>query len=264
MASIKTKQGRVGVIDEGKSGTPILFLHGVGSDKSVWQRQIDHCATSRRAVAVDYPGYGESAPATDGTTRDDYAAAVLAAMDSLNIERAHLCGLSLGGVVAIAIHAAASHRCASLIIADSFAVHPDGQAIYDRSVTASSDLRALAEARADVLLAPPVDPAVRSEVVETMAAIDPTAYRIGAEAVWLADQTERVREIKVPVLILCGAHDSVTPPMLSGQLSDLIPGSRFVAIGRSGHLPNIEQPDAFNALIERFVEDVEARARRAS
>jgi hypothetical protein len=72
---------------------------------------------------------------------------------------AHICGLSLGGVIAIAIHAAAPERCASLILADSFAVHPDGQAIYERSVAASSDLRALAEARADILLAQPADPA---------------------------------------------------------------------------------------------------------
>ena len=171
---------------------PIVFLHGVGSDKSVWRPQLAHFGEARRAIAFDYPGYGDSDPAPDGTTRDDYAAAILAAMDALGIERAHICGLSLGGVIAIAMHHAAPERCASLILADTFAVHPDGQGIYDRSVAGSADMRALAEARVDVLLAQPADPAVRSEVIETMARIDPAAYRIGAEAVWLADQRDRV------------------------------------------------------------------------
>ena len=94
------------------------------------------------------------ASSSTGATRDDFAAAILAAMDALGIERAHVCGLSLGGVVAIAMHAAAPERCASLIIADSFAVHPDGQGIHDRSVAASRSMtmRELAEARAGVLL----------------------------------------------------------------------------------------------------------------
>src|SRR5690242_9291018 len=151
--------------------TPIVFLHGVGSDKSVWRPQLEHFGASRRTVAFDYPGYGDSDPAPEGTTRDDYASAIISAMHELGIDCAHVCGLSLGGVVAIAMCHADEKRCASLILADTFAVHPDGQAIYDRSLAASGDLRAMAEARVDVLLAQPVDPAVRSEVVETMARI---------------------------------------------------------------------------------------------
>ena len=86
---------------------PIVFLHGVGSDKSVWRPQLDHFGDERRAIAFDYPGYGDSDPAPEGTTRDDYAAAILSAMAALGIDRAHVCGLSLGGVVAIAIYHAA-------------------------------------------------------------------------------------------------------------------------------------------------------------
>ena len=86
---------------------PIVFLHGVGSDKSVWRPQLDHFGQERRAIAFDYPGYGESDPAPEGTTRDDYAAAIVSAMAALGIGKAHICGLSLGGIVAIAIHDAA-------------------------------------------------------------------------------------------------------------------------------------------------------------
>lgn len=259
MTSIATARGRVGYVEAGGGeATPIIFLHGVGSDKSVWAPQLARFGNSRRAVALDYPGYGES-ELIENATRDDYAAAILAAMDALEIERAHVSGLSLGGVIAIAMQAAAPERCASLVIADSFAVHPDGQAIYDRSVAASQamTMRELAEARAGMLLGSAATPDLLAEVVETMAAIDPAAYRIGAAAVWLADQRERAASIDVPTLILVGEEDAITPPALSEDLAALIPGSRLQRIAKAGHLANAEQPDAFNAAIESFLSELD-------
>jgi len=241
----------------GGDATPIVFLHGVGSDKSVWRPQLEHFGRERRAIAFDYPGYGESGPAPSGTTRDDYASAIISAMHELGVDRAHICGLSLGGVAAIAIHHADAKRCASLIIADSFAVHPEGRAIYERSLAASDNLRAMAEARVDVLLGQPVDPALRSEVVETMARIDPAAYRIGAEAVWLADQRMRAQEIDVPTLVLVGDRDLVTPPELSNELVDLIPDARMQLIERSGHISNGERPEEFNRIVGEFIAEVD-------
>ena len=244
----------------GGDATPIVFLHGVGSDRSVWRPQLRHFGESRRAIAFDYPGYGDSDPAPEGTTRDDYASAIVSAMHALGIDRAHVCGLSLGGVIAIAIHHAAPERCASLILADSFAVHPDGEAIYERGVGASNDLRAMAQARVDVLLAQPADPEVRREVVETMARIDPAAYRIGAEAVWLADQRDRAHDIRVPTLVLCGTEDKVTPPALSRELAHLIPGARFEPIERAGHIGNLERAEEFNTLVGAFIRGVDSRS----
>jgi 3-oxoadipate enol-lactonase len=253
MTSVATTRGRIGIMEHGSGGTPIVFLHGVGSDKSVWAPQLQHFGRTRRAVAFDYPGYGDSDPAPEGASRDDYAAAILAAMDSLGIERAHICGLSLGGVVAIAMHALAPERCASLILADTFAAHPDGASIYERSIAASSDLRALAEARVDFLLAPGALDDVRRDVVETMASIDPTAYRIGAEAVWLADQRQRAAAIDVPTLVLCGAADKVTPPALSEELASIIPGAKLEVIPGAGHIANLERPAEFDERVEEFI-----------
>ena len=267
MPRVTTALGSLGVAERGDvarqrgGGLPIIFLHGVGSDKTVWRPQLDHFGRTRRALAFDYPGYGDSAPAADGTTRDDYAAAILAAMDALGIGEAHVCGLSLGGVVAIAMHAAAPERCASLIIADSFAVHPDGRGIYQRGLEASRTvgMRALAEARAPLLLGASASGELRDEVVETMARIDPAAFRIGLQAVWLADQRDRVAAIAVPALVIVGAEDKVTPPELSRQLAQAIGGAEMHAIAGAGHLANTEKPEEFNRLVEEFVEGVEAR-----
>jgi 3-oxoadipate enol-lactonase len=235
------------------SGVPIVFLHGVGSDRSVWHPQLEHFGATRRAIAVDYPGYGDSDPAPEGTTRDDYASAIISAMDGLGVHRAHICGLSLGGVVAIAIHHAAPERCASLILADTFDVHPGGRAIYERSLAGSRDLPATAEARVDVLIAQPADPEVRREVVETMSRIDPAAYRIGTEAVWLADQRDRARAIRAPALVIVGDQDLITPADLSNELVDLILDARMQVIGGAGHLTNLERPREFNSMVDRFL-----------
>ena len=253
MTALATSLGILGAAEAGSGAMPIVFLHGVGSDKSVWAPQLAHFGKSRRAVAFDYPGYGESEPAPGGTSRDDYAAAIFAGMDALGIDKAHICGLSLGGVVAIAMHALAPERCASLILADTFAVHPDGPGIYARSLAASTDLRALAEARVDFLLAPGALDDVRSEVIETMAAIDPAAYRIGAEAVWLADQSDRAAAIDVPTLVIVGEADRPTPPELSRELAALIPGAELATIPGAGHISNLERPAEFDRLVEEFI-----------
>lgn len=256
MPRIKISNGRsIGYVEAGGGdATPIVFLHGVGSDKSVWHPQLDHFAKSRRAITFDYPGYGDSDPAPEGTTRDDYAEAIHSAMHALDIERAHICGLSLGGVVAIALCDAVPNHCASLILADTFAVHPEGTAIYERNLAGTRDVPAMAQARVDVLLAQPADPVVRREVVETMSRIDPAAYRIGAEAVWLADQRDRVCAIRLPTLVLVGEKDLVTPVDLSNELVDLAPDARMQVIRGAGHLSNLEKPAEFNAAVDGFIQ----------
>jgi len=266
MNTIQTSVGRIGLTEAGNSSAvPILFLHGVGSDKRVWHPQVAHFGRTRRTVAIDYPGYGES-DANAVATRDDFARGALATLDALGIERAHVCGLSLGGVVAIAIHALAPARCASLILADSFAVHPDGQAIHDRSVAASHamTMRDLAIARAPMLLGAMASEDIKAEVIATMGAIDPVAYRLGAAAVWLADQRDRVAAIDVLTLVLVGEEDGITPPALShalarltGSVAPIPPRVTVHTIAHAGHLANLEQPAAFNAAIDRFLAGME-------
>ncbi len=264
MGRVTTESGQAIGFEESGIGdeTPIVFLHGVGSDKSAWRPQLEYFGRERRAIAFDYPGYGDSDPAPEGTSRDDYAATILSAMRELGVERAHICGLSLGGVVAISLNAQAPERCASLILADTFAEHPDGSAILERSRAGleMTNLRQMADGRVDVLLAQPADPALRSEVVETMARIDPAAYLIGAEAVWLADQRDRAEAIRAPTLVLCGAEDKIAPPALALALTKLIPGAQHETIEHAGHLSNLEKADEFNTLVRAFIRGVDSRS----
>lgn len=86
-----------------------------------------------------------------------------------------------------------------------------------------------------------------------MSRIDPAAYRIGAKAVWLADQHVRAAAIDVPTLVICGAEDKVTPPALSEELAALIPNAQLRLVAGAGHLLNLEKPEEFNAAVERFI-----------
>jgi 3-oxoadipate enol-lactonase len=156
----------------------------------------------------------------------------------------------------------APHRLASLVLADSFARHPEGQAILARSLEGAARLgmRGLAESRADALLAARATAAVRHQVVETMARIDPGAYALAAEAVWLADQRRQANAIACPVLVLCGSEDRITPPHLSEELKALIPGAGLVEIAGAGHLPNLEQPAVFDRVLRAFLSEVEGKS----
>ena len=216
----------------------------------MWHPQLDHFGKTRRAIAFDYPGYGDSDPAPEGTTRDDYAAAILSAMDALGVAGAHICGLSLGGVVAIAMH---HFGARALRLADPRR-HVRRASRRPRDLRAKPRrqprLAAMAEARVDLLLAQPADPDVRREVVETMSRIDPAAYRIGAEAVWLADQRARAAAIRVPTLVLVGDQDRTDAAgAQSNELRAADPRRAAGVIECAGPPVTLEQTGRFNAAL---------------
>ena len=258
MGIINTRLGPIGADIAGSGGTPLLFLHGVGSDRSAWAPQLAAFKGERLVIAIDLPGYGDSV-LIPGATRETFAQAALAVLDALGAETAHVCGLSLGGVVALALHALAPGRCASLVLADSFARHPEGHAILARSLAgvAASGMAGLAEARVDALLASPADPAIRREVIATMARIDPAAYALAAEAEWLADQRRIAAAVTCPALVVYGSHDRITPPSLSEELKSLIVRAGLIEIAGAGHLSNLEQPAIFNRVLTAFLLEAE-------
>lgn len=260
MEAIETDWGRIGCSVRGNGGIPLLFLHGVGSDRTAWHGQLERFGQERMAIAIDMPGYGDSEYGpSEVEGRTEFARAALAVLDALGLQRAHVCGLSLGGVIALAMVSLAPERVASLVLADTFARHPDGAAILERSLAGAKTLgmAGLADSRADVLLAEPTDPQVRRAVIATMTRIDPAAYARAAEAVWLADQRAAAGAVGCPTLILCGSEDRVTPPGLSEELKTLIPHAALVEIAGAGHLPNLEKPAVFDRVLAAFLSEVE-------
>jgi 3-oxoadipate enol-lactonase len=236
-----------------------VFVHGAAGDHRLWQPQLSGLTDEFTVIAWDEPGAGRSSDTPADFTLADYANCLAALLDHLGLGRVHLAGLSWGGTVILELYRRHPDKAATLILADTFAVHPDGTGIYQRSTEASRSMtmRALAEARVDMLIGTAASPKLRAEVVDTMAAIDPEAYRIGAEAVWLADQRGSAARIAVPTLVLCGTEDRITPPELSEELAGLIPGARLEMIDDAGHLANAEQPTAFNAALDKFLAEAE-------
>jgi len=132
MARILVDNLHIGYSERG-DGAALVFLHGVGSDKSVWDRQIAFFSKQWRAVALDYPGYGESDLPTHDLDCRAIAGYVSGALDAIGIAAAHLVGLSMGGVIALEIARQQPDRLRSLTLADTFAHHPDADGIVARS-----------------------------------------------------------------------------------------------------------------------------------
>jgi 3-oxoadipate enol-lactonase len=255
MARINVHGLDIGYSERG-GGDAILFLHGVGSDKSVWDRQLDHFSRHWRAIALDYPGYGESSQPMGALDRSAIAGYVLGALDRLGIAAAHVVGLSMGGVIGLEMAIQQPSRLRSLVLADSFAWHPDADAILarTRNALATMTMREFAEARVHVLLAPGAADELKREVVETMSRIDKRAYAWASVAVWTPDYRADLPRITVRTLVVVGEHDQPTPPALSQALQAGIRGARLAVIPNAGHISNIDNPAAFNQAVEECID----------
>ena len=188
----------------GGDRTPILFLHGARNRTGMSGAAARSFWTRTPGNSLVLSGYGASDFLPDAH-RDDYGAAAgdERLMDALAIERAHICGLSLGGVVAIALHAAAPRRCCVVVLADTFAVHPDARrSSIDRKSQPAIGMRALARPALARLLASAAGPAIHRTVIDTMSAIDPAAYVLAGPRGVAADQRDRAAVIDVATLVL--------------------------------------------------------------
>ena len=257
MCFIKVADFKIGFSEAGSSTEhlPLVFLHGVGSDKSVWDFQLQELSKKRRVVAFDYPGYGASGLAENDLNREDVARLIFGAMDALGIEKSHVCGLSMGGLVAFEMFAQNPKRIASLILANTFARHPNGAEMAERTLNfiKAHSMREFAEQRVNFLLAPEASANVQHKVIETMARIDKRTYNWASKAVWTADYLDVLPKINVPTLVIGSDLDKPTPPDLSRELAYNISGAKMVIIQNAAHLSNLDQPQIFNELIVVFI-----------
>ena len=237
------------------SGPPIVFLHGVGSNRQTWRAQIEAFSATHTAVAIDARGYGDSWTRPDTVSMARFAADTAAVIQAVAGGHAHVCGLSMGGIVALHLWRDHPEVVLSLVLADSWAWHPAAAAGQDARLAAidANDMASLARIRMPAVYGPAAAPPLVQRGVETFASLDKSVYRAATAELWGVDMREVAGSVTVPTLVLVGEHDSIAPPHLSRELAGLIPGAQFVVIPDAGHLPNEENPAAFNQAVRSFL-----------
>ena len=246
---------------EAGSGTPLVLLHGIGSNAGSWRDQLDGLADLRRVIAWDAPGYGGSTPlAAQWPAAADYAGRLHLLLEGLEFTTVDLIGHSLGALMAVSFARQWPARVSRLILADAAAGY--GAAPTDPLPapvqTRLDDLAELgaagmAERRAARLLSPAAPPDRVARVREAMAAIDPAGYRQAAAMLAQGNLGADAARIEAPALVICGAEDVVTPPAGNRAIAEAMPNARYAEIADAGHASYVDQPDAFNALVRNFL-----------
>ena len=245
---------------EAGDGAAIAFLHGIGSSSEGWAAQLAQFGKTHRAIAWDAPGYGGSgdldplAPAAS-----DYADALAGLFDALGIARATLVGNSLGALMSAAFVRRYPERVAALVLSDAAAGHRKlseedrNEKLMQRlDDVAELGPAGMAEKRVGKLLGPKAAPGARALAQRVMGKIRPKGYGQAARMLSLGDIFAELAGCRVPALVVCGAEDVVTPPDGNRKIAAAI-GARFELIEGIGHLPYLEAPERFNALVAEFL-----------
>jgi pimeloyl-ACP methyl ester carboxylesterase len=269
---------RLCYIDEG-AGPVILLVHGLGGSMCNWAPTIEHLKRANRVIAVDLPGFGKSSCAGDCSV-ESYVAAIRGLLAHLGIEKATIIGNSLGGM--ITIHTTLNHPdvVESVVLVDAAGTHafPEVLRASLRRLPARFVKRMILvfvsyivrfkfsyrmagiyhlNEYTRVLLQEAIDTALRPDLEEYL----DTYYRT-AQAVMDNRYDDRLGEITRPVLIVWGQNDMGLPIKIGQRINRLIKGSFLVAIPKAAHVPQLDQPEAFNAAVDRFLAG--ARAERSS
>jgi pimeloyl-ACP methyl ester carboxylesterase len=251
--------------DEKGTGFPVVLLHAFPLDRAMWVPQLAPIAAAGyRVLAPDFPEFGESTPASDAFSIDRAADVVADFLEALEIDRAVVGGLSMGGYVAMAFARRHPARLAGLILVDTKA-EPDDPAAREGRDTMISSVRANGPAAVgESMLAKLLSDQTRAAKPDAVALARKIATRQTESAMTAAlyalrdrpDATPGLAAVTVPTLVVVGELDAVTPPRVAGKLADAIMGSEFRMISGAGHLSNIENPEAFNTAILAFLEHV--------
>jgi pimeloyl-ACP methyl ester carboxylesterase len=248
---------KIAYVDAG-NGDPIVFLHGVGATKRCWIDQIAGLLTKFRCIALDYRGYGDSdVPPIESISREAYAKDVAAVMDAAGIDKAVLCGNSLGGVVALEFYKQFPQRVESLILVDSFAFYPGGaESMPDRIRTLDElGIEKFAETRSKALFAPDAPAWLVERARADLASIPLEVYKASTRVTWSGDYRDLLPKINVGALVVWGEFDTnIAPRALSEELARVIPACGDVTeIQKAGHLPQMESPHVFNLLLADYL-----------
>ena len=231
----------------GERGGPVVLVHGF-TQTLVSMEPLAARLRPRRAIRVDLPGHGGSPVPDEPFAIADVGRAVLGLVDG----RASLCGLSLGGLVATWIAAAAPERVARLVLACTRASFPPPEQWDERAALVRRDgTAAIAEAVLRRWFTAPADPAVVERARAMLLATPAEGYARCCEALRDADLGPDLPRIAAPTLVIAGAEDPTVTPADAAALADAIPGARHATIEHGAHLVSAERPAEFTqALLE--------------
>lgn len=239
-----------------RRGQRVLYIHGTGCNARVWDDHLAAIADTHTPVALDLPGHGRSG-GRGFRGMADYTSVVMQLGRALGWDRFVIAGHSMGGGIAITAALYYPERLAGLVLVDTGA-----------RLRVNSDILRAARVAADGGAAPPTDRSWGFATGTPQAVVD-TVNHLTADtdprvtyADWIADDTfdamNRVRDIRIPTLAVCGAEDRLTPVKYHRYLAEQIAGCRLAIIERAGHWVYREQPEAFTRIVRGFLDGLPA------
>lgn len=253
---------------EAGDGPAVVFLHGIGSNSAGWRHQLNHFAGRHRAIAWDAPGYGGSGDlAPERPTAREYGNALADLLSDLEVERAVLVGNSLGALMAAAFAHEHRRRVVGLVLSDVASGHGllDAGERQKRLEARLDDLERLgpagmAAARAPRLVGSKAAPGAVEAAREVMAQVRPRGYAQAARMLSAGNVFDELDGYDGPALVVCGSEDQITPPADNERVAQALKRAQFALIDGIGHVPYVEAPERFNAVVDGFLATLEQRA----
>jgi len=234
----------------------LLMLHAFPLDSSMWNAQTEGLSGDIPVVTVDLPGFGGAPLADPEGWMDEAADRADAALGGTGIDRVVVCGLSMGGYVALAYARRHRDKVAGLILANTRA-DGDDEAAQERRKGLATRLREEGNFLADSpppLLSDTASAELRAQVSEIIRRQEPEAVaRASLAMAQRADSRGDLAGIDVPTLVITSSADALISPDLSKEMAEAIPGAELETIEGVGHLSNLESPEAFNGLVREFI-----------
>jgi pimeloyl-ACP methyl ester carboxylesterase len=240
-------------------GPPVALLHSLGSCSEDWFLQLPPLSRRYTVLTLDALGHGQTAKPPGPYSIRRMAGDVAALLEALNVEPAHVVGLSMGGLIAQVLAARYPQRVRSLVLVNTFA-HLRPRSLHtwwyvlSRGVTLlHKDLSAHAEVVAREMFPDPRQEPLRQVAVMRLCGNDPTGYRAALLATIRFDGRRDLARIAAPTLVIAGDQDTTVDRRAQEQLTAGIRSARLVVVPDSGHLTPIDQADVFNQLVLDFL-----------
>lgn len=239
----------------------VIFLHGFPFNKNSWKFQLESLEDNVTGIAIDIRGHGLSTSGHGFFSIDVFAKDLEAFMDKLELEKAILCGVSMGGYIALRAYALFPHKIAGLILSDTHHRPDDNAGKQKRFDSIQAVLRYGRRPFAIAFIDNIFTKKTIQEGAYVVELIKSSIRRnsinsICATQLALAsrmDSTDILPKIDVPVLLIRGAEDKITPKELMLEMHTKIKDSKYVEIPNTGHLPNLEAPLSFNREMNNFI-----------